>query len=84
MKTLLETYRHRLKTVTEEISKGGNDIQLTRLGTKAQMYREFITDIQKEFKDIEWDSAWDEMVAMSDAEKQGFMKAMMWCKKQFK
>ena len=49
MKILLEDYERRLKTVMNEIRKGGNDITLTRLGTKASCYRTFITELRREF-----------------------------------
>ena len=50
MKTLLEDYKRRLKTITKEIAKGGNCITLTRLGTKASCYRTFITELERELK----------------------------------
>jgi hypothetical protein len=48
MKTLLEDYQRRLKIVTDEIKKGGNDLTLNRLATKAGCYRTFITELQRE------------------------------------
>jgi hypothetical protein len=50
MKTLLDDYKRRLKTVMSEIQKGGNDITFTRLGTKASCYRTFIADLEREIK----------------------------------
>jgi len=46
METLLEDYRRRLKTVMNEIKKGGNDLILNRLGTKASCYRTFISELE--------------------------------------
>jgi len=47
MKVLLEDYKRRLKTVMSEIKKGGNDLTLNRLGTKASCYRTFISELER-------------------------------------
>ena len=47
MKVLLEDYKRRLKTVMSEIKKGGNDLTLNRLGTKANCYRTFISELER-------------------------------------
>jgi hypothetical protein len=47
MKELIEDYERRLKTVMEEISKGGNDLTINRLGTKASCYRTFLTELNR-------------------------------------
>lgn len=46
MEELIQDYKRRLKTVMEEIEKGGSDILLTRLGTKASCYRTFIAELE--------------------------------------
>ena len=48
MKTLLADYKRRLKTIMAEIGKGGNDLTLNRLGTKASCYRTFISELERE------------------------------------
>lgn len=50
MEILLEDYKRRLKTAMDLIKKGGNDITLTRLGTKASCYRTFISELEREVK----------------------------------
>jgi hypothetical protein len=52
MKTLLEDYERRLKTVMDELKKGGNDIIITRLGTKASCYRTFISELKRELNEL--------------------------------
>ena len=47
METLLEDYKRRLKTVMDEIKKGGNDLTLNCLGTKASCYRTFIAELER-------------------------------------
>lgn len=47
---LTEDYSRRLKTVMAEIKKGGNDLTLNRLGTKASCYRSFLAEMQKAIK----------------------------------
>ena len=47
MRGLLEDYKRRLKTVMSEIKKGGNDLTLNRLGTKASCYRTFISELER-------------------------------------
>ena len=47
MKKLIEDYERRLKTVMKEIAKGGNDLTINRLGTKASCYRTFLTELNK-------------------------------------
>ena len=43
----LEDYKRRLKTITKKMGNGGNDITITRLGTKASCYRTFIFELEK-------------------------------------
>jgi len=47
MEELKEDYERRLKTVMEAIAKGGNDLTIMRLGTKASCYRTFISELEK-------------------------------------
>ena len=47
MKQLKEDYERRLKTVMTELEKGGNDLTINRLGTKASCYRTFLTEINR-------------------------------------
>ena len=47
MKQLKEDYERRLKTVMKEIAKGGNDLTINRLGTKASCYRTFLTELDR-------------------------------------
>jgi|TARA_R110000824_G_scaffold394396_1_gene594170 hypothetical protein len=47
MEQLIEDYGRRLKTVIEEIAKGGNDLTINRLGTKASCYRTFISELNR-------------------------------------
>ena len=46
MKELIKEYQTKIKETMKLISKGGNCIELTVLGTKLQCYREFIEKIQ--------------------------------------
>lgn len=46
MKQLIEDYERRLKTINTELEKGGNDLTINRLGTKASCYRTFIAEIK--------------------------------------
>jgi hypothetical protein len=48
MKQLITDYKLKLKTVMEEITKGGNDLTINRLGTKASCYRTFIAELNRE------------------------------------
>ena len=48
MEELIEYYERRLKTVMSEIEKGGNDLTINRLGTKASCYRTFLTELNRE------------------------------------
>jgi len=50
MEILLEDYKRRLKTVMGEIKKGGNDLTLNRLATKANCYRTFIAELEISLK----------------------------------
>jgi hypothetical protein len=47
MNILIEDYKRRLKTIIEEIAKGGNDLTINRLGTKASCYRTFISELNQ-------------------------------------
>ena len=47
MKQLIEDYERRLKTVMAELEKGGNDLTINRLGTKASCYRTFLTELNR-------------------------------------
>ena len=47
MKQLIGDYERRLKTVMVELEKGGNDLTINRLGTKASCYRTFLTELKK-------------------------------------
>ena len=47
LKTLIEDYKRREKSVMKLIADGGNDLTLNRLGTKASCYREFIHELNK-------------------------------------
>ena len=47
MKQLIEDYERRLKTVMDELEKGGNDLTINRLGTKASCYRTFLTVLNR-------------------------------------
>ena len=44
---IIEDYERRYKTAMKEIKKGGNDITLTRLGTKASCYRTIIVELKQ-------------------------------------
>lgn len=46
-KLLLEDYKRKLSTITKELEKGGNDLTINRLGTKASCYRTFISELEK-------------------------------------
>jgi len=46
IKLLIEDYKRREKTAMKELAKGGNDITITRLGTKASCYRTFIAELE--------------------------------------
>ena len=43
---IIDDYKRRFKTIKKEIGKGGNDITLTRLGTKASEYQTFILELE--------------------------------------
>lgn len=47
LELLIEDYQRRLKTNLAEMAKGGNDLTLNRLGTKASCYRTFISELTK-------------------------------------
>lgn len=47
MDDLLNDYKRRLKTIMLEIRKGGNDLTLNRLGTKASCYRTIIAELER-------------------------------------
>jgi hypothetical protein len=53
MKDLIEDYERRLKTVNAELKKGGNDLTINRLGTKASCYRTFIAELKRERKNLQ-------------------------------
>lgn len=44
---LIEDYKRKLKAVYTELGKGGNDLTINRLGTKASCYRTFLTELKK-------------------------------------
>lgn len=44
---LIEDYKRRFETIKDEMAKGGNDITITRLGTKMSCYRTFITELER-------------------------------------
>lgn len=44
---LIEDYQRRLKTIISEIQKGGNDLTINRLSTKASCYRTFIVELER-------------------------------------
>lgn len=44
---LIDDYKRRLKTVMTEIRKGGNDLTINRLSTKASCYRTFIVELER-------------------------------------
>ena len=48
MKQLIQDYERRLKTVITELEKGGDDITINRLVTKAICYRTFLTELNRE------------------------------------
>ena len=53
MKTLLEDYERRLKTVLEELRVCELNLQKeTRLETKASCYRTFISELKRELNDL--------------------------------
>jgi hypothetical protein len=47
IRQLNDDYKRRIKTAFSEIKKGGNDITLTRLGTKHSCYLTFVAEIDK-------------------------------------
>ena len=47
MNELIEDYKRKLKIINAELAKGGNDLTINRLGTKASCYRTFITELTK-------------------------------------
>ena len=66
MEILLEDYRRKLKTIMVEIRKGGNDLTLNRLGTKASCYRTIIGELERQTKKQspeeilrEWENKWN-------------------------
>lgn len=47
IKLLIEDYKRREKTAMKELAKGGNDLTINRLGTKASCYRTFIAELKR-------------------------------------
>ncbi len=47
IKLIIEDYKRREKTAMKELAKGGNDLTINRLGTKASCYRTFITELER-------------------------------------
>lgn len=56
MKQLLEDYQRRLKSLKRVLENGGNDITITRIGTKMSCYRTFITELERAIKEFEPES----------------------------
>ena len=47
MKQQIEDYERRLNNVMFLLEKGGNDLTINRLGTKASCYRTFLTELNR-------------------------------------
>jgi hypothetical protein len=67
METLLQDYKRRLKTVMREIEKGGNELTINRLGTKASCYRTFISELERDAPIVFW-QRFDRIKPQGDAE----------------
>jgi len=44
---IIEDYKRRFNTIKKEIDKGGNDITLTRIGTKLRDYQYFVIELER-------------------------------------
>lgn len=73
VETLIEDYKRRFKTIKKEIAKGGNDITLTRLGTKASEYQTFIAELGK-LKEL---NSYPDLSEATEEQKESTIKAIV-------